>query len=219
MDKREKRRLKQMWKYENDALSRGFSLIAGVDEAGRGPLAGPVVAAAVVLPPGLMLENCDDSKRLCPELRSLIYDKIIGNPDIATGTGIVSPEEIDRMNILRATIRAMTLAVMELKTRPDYVLVDGLSIPALGIENRQVIKGDSKSLSIAAASIVAKQTRDSIMKEYDKAYGEYGFAKHKGYGTSEHLESLRKHGPSPIHRKTFLPVRRQYEELDLWQTG
>ncbi len=208
-----------MWEYENDALSRGFSTIAGVDEAGRGPLAGPVVAAAVILPPGLLIENCNDSKKLSARSRSSLYEEIINHPDIKVGTGMASEEEIDAMNILRATIHAMTLAINNLDTRPDLVLIDGLLIPDLDIENRRVIRGDSKSISIAAASIVAKQTRDRIMLEYDKEYALYGFAKHKGYGTRHHFEMLEKHGPSPIHRKTFLPVRKHYEELNLWQTS
>jgi len=218
MEKEEKKRLKSMWEYENNALSRGFSIIAGVDEAGRGPLAGPVVAAAAILPRNLMLEKCNDSNQLSPTLRRKLYDEIMGHPDIEVGIGTVSHEQIDQMNILRATIRAMTLAVTDLKKRPDFVLIDALFILDLGIENRGVIKGDSRSLSIAAASIVAKQTRDNLMVEYDKEYPQYGFAKHKGYGTLLHRNMLLKHGPCPIHRKTFLPVRDQCEELELWQT-
>jgi len=214
----EKRRLKRMWQYENDAFSRGFSVIAGMDEAGRGPLAGPVVAAAAILPKGLMLENCNDSKQLSAKLRQELYEEIMRNPEIETGIGVVPHDKIDEINILRATILAMTLAVRDLKKRPDFVLIDALFIPDLGIENRGVIKGDSRSISIAAASIVAKQTRDNRMLEYDRQYPRYGFAKHKGYGTKHHREMLKIHGPSPIHRKTFLPAREQCEELDLWRT-
>ena len=218
MESDEKRRLKSMWQYENDAFSRGFSVIAGMDEAGRGPLAGPVVAAAAILPRGFMLENCNDSKQLSAKLRQELYEEIMGNPEIEIGIGVVPHDKIDEINILRATIHAMTFAVRDLKKQPDFVLIDALFIPDLGIENRGVIRGDSRSITIAAASIVAKQTRDNLMLEYDRQYPQYGFAKHKGYGTKYHQEMLKIHGPSPIHRKTFLPAREQCEELDLWQT-
>lgn len=219
MDNQEKRRLNKMWEYENDAFLRGHKRIAGVDEAGRGPLAGPVVAAAVILPDGYLLEKCNDSKKLSPELRQELFVKLTGNSEIEIGVGIITHEEIDRMNILRAALLAMTIAVRNLKIPPDYVLVDGNSLPSFGIESRCIVKGDSRSISIAAASIVAKQTRDAMMNEYDKQYANYGFAKHKGYGTQFHLDMLTKYGPSPIHRKTFLPLRKHYEENDLWQTG
>jgi ribonuclease HII len=218
MDKKEKRRLNKMWEYENDALVRGYKKIAGIDEAGRGPLAGPVVAAAVILPSGLLLENCNDSKKLSPELRQKIYEKIKGNPDIEFGIGIVSHDEIDSLNILRASLLAMTIAVKNLKNPPDYILVDGDAMPVFEIAGRCIVKGDAKSISIAAASIIAKQTRDSIMDEYDKQYGQYGFAKHKGYGTEYHLDMLTKHGPSPIHRRSFLHDKRQEKEIKLWKT-
>lgn len=218
MESDEKRRLKSMWQYENDAFSRGFSVIAGMDEAGRGPLAGPVVAAAAILPRGFMLENCNDSKQLSAKLRQELYEEIMGNHEIETGIGVVPHDKIDEINILRATILAMTLAVRDLKKQPDFVLIDALFIPDLGIENRGVIRGDSRSITIAAASIVAKQTRDNLMLEHDRQYPQYGFAKHKGYGTKYHQEMLKIHGPSPIHRKTFLPAREQCEELDLWRT-
>jgi ribonuclease HII len=219
MDKQEKRRLEKMRLYEDDAFSSGHKFVAGVDEAGRGPLAGPVVAAAVILPQNLLLEKCNDSKKLSSELRCRLFNEITSNPNIHFGVGIVSHEEIDRINILRAALLAMTIAVKNLKVRPDYVMVDGNCTPDFGVESRCIIKGDSKSISVAAASIIAKQTRDAIMDEFDKQYSNYGFSKHKGYGTQYHLDMLMKHGPSPIHRKTFLPVRRQYKEDDLWQTG
>ena len=205
-----------MLEFENDAFSRAYSIVAGVDEAGRGPLAGPVVASAVVLPSGCLIEHCDDSKKLTPQLRDDIFQRITSDSSIDYGIGIASHEDIDRINILRATMKAMTDAVMALKTKPDYVLIDGLSIPGLGIDNREIIKGDSKSLSIAAASIVAKVTRDRIMEEYDVEYPGYGFAKHKGYGTKDHQESLRKLGPCPIHRTTFITPKAKQEELRLW---
>lgn len=218
MDEKEKRRLDRMWEYENDAFSRGYKKIAGIDEAGRGPLAGPVVAAAVILPHGFLIEHCNDSKKLSVELREKIFNELDSNPQIEIGVGIVSSEDIDSMNILRASLLAMTIAVKNLKSPPDYILVDGDYLPSPDIEGRCIVKGDSRSISIAAASIIAKQTRDKIMEQYDKIYNQYGFAKHKGYGTSYHLDMLMKHGPSPIHRKTFLPVRKIYEENELWQT-
>ena len=218
MDEKEKRRLNRMWEYENDAFSRGYKKIAGVDEAGRGPLAGPVVAASVILPQGFLIEHCNDSKKLSAELRQKLFNEINSNPQIEIGVGIVSSQDIDSMNILRASLLAMTLAIKNMKCQPDYILVDGDYLPSIEIEGRSIVKGDSKCISIAAASIVAKQTRDKIMEHYDKVYNQYGFAKHKGYGTSYHLDMLMRHGPSPIHRKTFLPVRKIYEESELWQT-
>jgi ribonuclease HII len=216
MERRETQRLRRMWEYEDDSHTRGYTLVAGVDEAGRGPLAGPVVAAAVILPKGKLIEHCNDSKLLTPTARRQLCETILSDSEILVGIGVVSSVEIDEVNILRATIRAMTLAVQDLPQRPEYVLVDGLSIPGLGIENRAIIKGDSKSISIAAASIIAKKTRDDIMEDYDRTYREYGFARHKGYGTAAHLEMLKKHGPCPIHRRSFMPVKTCYEELKLW---
>lgn len=175
---------------------------AGVDEAGRGPLAGPVVAAAVILPEGCGIDGLDDSKKLSPQKRETLFH-LIKSTAIATGVGIVEPEEIDRINILRATLLAMEIAVKNLNPQPDYLLIDGNVRTSLLIPQETVIKGDSRCCSIAAASITAKVIRDSIMDDYHKIHPEYNFKRHKGYPTQEHLESLKKFGPCPIHRKTF----------------
>ncbi len=188
--------------------SRGFGRVAGLDEAGRGCLAGPVVAAAVVLPPGTDLPGVQDSKKLTARLREAAYQEI-QRIAVAMEVGSASPEEIDARNILNATRLAMARAVERLQPGPDFVLIDGnFSIPVL-LPQRSIVKGDARCLSIAAASIVAKVTRDRWLKEAAVAYPEYGFERHKGYGTREHLAALRRHGPCPLHRRTFrgvLPV-------------
>jgi len=191
---------------EQHARSRGFSLIAGVDEAGRGPLAGPVVAAAVILPEGLRIPGVDDSKKLSPETRERLFD-IINAQALAVGIGTGSPEMIDRVNILQATLHAMQKAVLALSPQPDFILIDGISQIDSAIPQKTVKKGDSKSLSIAAASIIAKVTRDRLMRELDTIHPGYGFASHKGYGSAAHLEAIRQLGPSPIHRKSFGGVK------------
>lgn len=191
-------------KMENAIHQQGFTYIAGVDEAGRGPLAGPVVAAAVILPENCILEGVNDSKKLSPRQREMVLKRILENA-VDVSIGEVLPEEIDRINILQASWQAMRKALSGLKTHPDYVLVDGWAIP--GVPNQKgVVKGDAKCISIAAASIVAKVTRDKIMEELDKHWPVYGFAKHKGYPTKQHLEALNLYGPCPIHRKSFKPV-------------
>ena len=177
--------------------------MCGIDEAGRGPLAGPVYAAAVVLPDGLLIEGLNDSKKLTPKKRDVLFD-IIKEEAVEYGIGIATPEEIDSLNILQATFLAMNRAVQELATPPDFALVDGNRDPELGIPTETVIKGDSLSMSIAAASILAKVSRDRYMLEMAEKYPEYHFEKHKGYGTKLHYETLAEYGPSPIHRKTFL---------------
>ena len=191
---------------EQHARSRGFPLVAGVDEAGRGPLAGPVVAAAVILPEGLRIPGVDDSKKLSPETRERLFD-IINAQALAVGIGTASPEMIDRINILQATLHAMQEAVLALSPRPDFILIDGISQIDSAIPQKTVKKGDSKSLSIAAASIIAKVTRDRLMRELDAIHPGYGFAGHKGYGSAAHLEAIRQFGPSPIHRKSFGGVK------------
>ncbi len=194
-----------MLTYELEAQIRGFGRIAGVDEAGRGPLAGPVVAAAVILKETSFKSRVDDSKKLTDELRRVAFPEIFQKGDV--GIGIIAPETIDQVNILEATLLAMREAIDNLSDSPDYVLVDGLQFPNL-VKNKSiqvgVVKGDQKSLSIACASIVAKVTRDNLMIELDRQYPQYGFAKHKGYGTKEHLEAINRHGLSLIHRKTFV---------------
>lgn len=179
------------------------SLFAGVDEAGRGPLAGPVVAAACLVDPSVRINGINDSKQLTPEKRESLYQKIIAHPGIQIGVGIVSSEEIDQINIYQATIKAMIEAVDKLFTQPPLLLVDGLKLPHPIIPSKKLIKGDTLSYSIAAASIVAKVTRDDIMVELHKKWPQYGFAQHKGYATQQHREAITLHGPCPHHRRSF----------------
>ncbi|MCB1116102.1 MAG: ribonuclease HII [Chlamydiia bacterium] len=193
--------------FEEAAFSKGRRLIAGVDEAGRGPLAGPVVAAACILPKGYALAGIDDSKKLTPLQRKEIYDILTNDPDVIFGIGIVQSPLIDEINILKASLHAMALAIQDLSVEPDYLLIDGNFLPPTHIAAKAVIKGDSRSISIGAASIIAKQKRDLLMCEYHEKFPHYGFDKHKGYGTKMHIEALKKHGPCPIHRTSFAPVR------------
>ena len=192
--------------FERAARLCGFRRIAGIDEAGRGPLAGPVVAAAVVLPVRCRLSGIDDSKQLSEGERARLYAAILEH---AVGMGIGSADvgEIDRLNILEATKLAMRRAIDQLAPPPDYLLIDAVTLPGIGIPERPIIKGDSLSLSIAAASIIAKVTRDRLMAEYHDMFPEYDFLSHKGYGTREHLQRLARHGPCSIHRRTFRPVQ------------
>jgi ribonuclease HII len=191
---------------ERALRARGFLLVAGVDEAGRGPLAGPVVAAAVILPDDFALDGLTDSKKVSAPKREKIYAILTARAEILWAVAEASVEEIDRLNILRATHLAMARAIEALPRRPDHALVDGLPVRGLAVDHTALVKGDSLSLSIAAASIVAKVTRDRLMVELDAQYPQYGFARHKGYGVSEHIEALRNHGPCPAHRRTFQPV-------------
>jgi len=192
--------------FERAARLCGFRRIAGIDEAGRGPLAGPVVAAAVVLPIRCRLSGIDDSKQLSEGERARLYAAILEH---AVGMGIGSADvgEIDRFNILEATRLAMRRAIDQLAPPPDYLLIDAVTLPGIGIPERPIIKGDSLSFSIAAASIIAKVTRDRLMAEYHDMFPEYDFLSHKGYGTREHLQRLARHGPCSIHRRTFTPVQ------------
>ena len=192
-------------RYEKSARAKGFKTIAGVDEAGRGPLAGPVVAAACVLPERFISKGIDDSKKLTPEERYTFYKKLISHPEIVYGVGIVEAVVIDEINILQATLRAMAIAVSRLLRRPDYVLVDGNKAPDFGIETETIVDGDALSLSIAAASIIAKEMRDQIMVGYHDLWPQYGFKEHKGYGTAQHLEAIKIYGPCPLHRRSFEP--------------
>lgn len=189
--------------YENAALNSGFEVICGIDEAGRGPLAGPVYAAAVILPKGHIVEGVNDSKKISEKKRDLLFDKII-DECVCYSIGIASEQEIDEINILQATFLAMRRAVAGLEIKPDIALVDGNKKPGLDIAEQTIVKGDSKSANIAAASIIAKVSRDRYMLEMAEKYPEYQFEKHKGYGTKLHYEMLEKYGISPIHRKTFL---------------
>ena len=192
-----------MWQIEQECFDQGFQVICGVDEAGRGPLAGPVCAAAVILPANLEVPGLNDSKKLTDKRRRELFP-IIKEQAIAYGIGLASHEEIDEINILQATYLAMERAIAQLSVKPDMALIDGNRAKDFGIPVRTVVKGDSLSASIAAASILAKVTRDDLMLEAAKAYPQYQFDVHKGYGTKAHYAALTEHGPSPIHRMTFL---------------
>lgn len=192
--------------FERTAYSKGFSFVAGIDEAGRGPLAGPVMAAAVILPAGLLISGVDDSKKLTPYKREKLFD-IIMTQAVSVGIGSIGPAEIDQINILQATRRAMLSALQQLTPQPDYLLIDGISTIDSLVSQKTIKKGDSLSLSIAAASIIAKVSRDRFMTDMDVMYPGYGFAGHKGYGSAAHLEAIRKLGPSSIHRLTFGGVK------------
>ena len=198
----EKDRVEHMKKFENEKREKGYKLICGVDEAGRGPLCGPVVAGAVILKKDEFIEGINDSKKLSEKKREKLFDEI-KEKAIAVGVGIVYQEEIDEINILNATKKAMKMAVENLEVKPDFVLIDGNQNVKLEMESEPVVKGDALSISIAAASIIAKVTRDRMLIEDDKKYPEYGFAKHKGYGTKVHIEAIKKYGLCPLHRKTF----------------
>ncbi len=189
---------------ENGLKAQGYKLICGVDEAGRGPLCGPVCAAAVILPDDCVIEGLNDSKKLSEKKRDALYDVIIEKA-LSWSVQFIDNNVIDEINILNATMQCMTNAVNALETKPDFVIIDGNKTPEqLDIPSQWVIKGDATSLSIAAASILAKVSRDRLLYEYDKQYPEYGFAKHKGYGTKAHYEAINQYGISPIHRKSFL---------------
>lgn len=194
-------RMKQMMKYEEEYESYGY--ICGIDEVGRGPLAGPVVAGAVILPKDCDILYLNDSKQLSEKKKEELYD-IIMEKAISVGLGYVSPERIDEINILQATYEAMREAISKLSQTPDLLLNDAVTIPKVAIKQIPIIKGDAKSASIAAASIIAKVTRDRLMVDYDSIFPEYGFASNKGYGAAMHLEALRKYGPTPIHRRSFI---------------
>ena len=192
-----------LWQIEHSCFAEGYSVICGVDEAGRGPLAGPVCAAAVVLPADLDIPGLNDSKKLTDKKRRELYD-VITSQAVTYGIAFATEQEIDEINILQATFLAMERAVAQLSLKPDLALVDGNREPHLPVPVKTVIKGDSLSASIAAASILAKVTRDRLMEELDETYPAYGFAVHKGYGTKRHYEALTEFGPSPVHRMTFL---------------
>ena len=198
---KEKLRMEQMMQFEHKYEHLGY--LCGIDEVGRGPLAGPVVACAVILPKDCDILWLNDSKKLTAKKREELYDVILEGA-VSVGIGMASPERIDEINILQATYEAMRQAVSRLSVQPQLLLNDAVTIPEIQIPQVPIIKGDAKSVSIAAASIVAKVTRDRMMEEYDKVLPEYGFASNKGYGSAAHIEALKKYGPSPIHRKTFI---------------
>ena len=191
------------FKYEKEASLLGYKTICGIDEAGRGPLAGPVCAAAVVLPVDCIIEGLDDSKKLSEKKREAMFEKII-EAAVSVGIGWASETEIDNINILQATFLAMTRAVKDINLTVDYALVDGNKLPALGIPAKAIVKGDGKVASIAAASIIAKVSRDRLLRKIDAQYPQYGFGRHKGYGTKAHYAAIKQYGILPIHRKSFL---------------
>ena len=203
--KREKTlRTPQEWfRYEGEAREQGYTAVCGVDEAGRGPLAGPVCAAAVILPAGLVIEGVNDSKKLSEKKREELFP-VICEKALAYGIGWADEREIDEINILQATYRAMKRAVESLPLTADYALIDGNRMPPLAIPGTTIIKGDSLSMSIAAASILAKVSRDRVMVQFSREYPQYGFEQHKGYGTAAHVQALREYGPCPLHRQSFL---------------
>ena len=196
---------RDLWDYETKAREKGYRLVAGADEAGRGPLAGPVVAAAVVLPPDAILQGLDDSKKLSPAKREELFPKI-QTQAIAYGVAVVNPEVIDEINILQAALLAMKQAVEMFPSDPDLLLIDGNQKIDSSIEQWAIVKGDATSFSISAASVLAKVTRDHIMEDYHHLYPQYEFARHKGYGTRLHRDLIAEHGPCPIHRSTFKGV-------------
>ena len=204
MKEKEVERLTNLKEIEKKLHEQGIEYICGIDEAGRGPLAGPVVVAAVIMPKDSMIEGVNDSKKVSEKKREVLYDKITEEA-IAWGVGIIDQKEIDRINILNATKEGLTQAVSSLEKKPDMIVVDALTgIDTLGIPYTSIIKGDAKCYSIAAASIIAKVTRDRIMRQWDELYPMYGFEKHKGYGTATHIAAIKEHGLCPLHRLSFV---------------
>jgi len=200
---------------EDSIRNKGYNRIVGIDEAGRGPLAGPVVAAAVILPQGMVIEGLDDSKKLTALKREIIFDQIVSS-EAAYAIGIVDNEMIDRINILKASLRAMAQAVSKLKCKDAFALVDGhLTVPNLDFPQLAVIEGDAFCPSISAASIIAKVTRDRIMDHYANLYPQFAFARHRGYATADHIRELKKHGPTPIHRQSYRPVQEMMFQTEM----
>ncbi|WP_122645187.1 ribonuclease HII [Enterococcus mediterraneensis] len=197
---------REMSRFEQELYAQGHRFIAGIDEVGRGPLAGPVVAAAVILPENAQILGLNDSKQLSQQKRGELFQQI-QQQAVAIGVGVVDHVDIDVMNIYQASRKAMSLAVADLSVQPSHLLIDAMTLD-LPIQQQKIIKGDARSISIAAASIIAKEHRDQLMTEYHKVYPYYGFDRNAGYGTKEHLEGLEKYGPTPIHRKTFAPVKK-----------
>ena len=192
--------------YEKNALAEGHSRVCGIDEAGRGPLAGPVVAAAVILPPDFELPGLTDSKQLSVRKRESLFEQLMQSPDVLKGIAQATVEEIDRLNILRATHLAMARAAQSICPSPDFCLIDGLPVPGFPIDSRSIVKGDAHCLSIAAASVLAKVTRDRIMRELHEQFPQYGWDHNAGYGTAQHVRAIEKYGITPHHRRSFAPV-------------
>ena len=204
MKEKEEQRLNELKEIDKSYFKEGYNYICGIDEAGRGPLAGPVVVAAVIMPKDSMIEGVNDSKKVSEKKREKLYELIIEEA-ISYSVGIVDQNEIDRINILNATKAGLTEAVRTLKVKPELILVDALTnIDTCGVPYKSIIKGDAKSYSIAAASIIAKVTRDRIMREWDKVYPQYGFEKHKGYGTAAHISAIKENGLCPLQRLSFV---------------
>ena len=204
MKEKELERLENLKQIEENIYKTGVKSICGIDEAGRGPLAGPVVVAAVIMPKDSMSEGVNDSKKVSEKRREILYEKITEEA-IAWGVGIIDQKEIDEINILQATKKGLTMAIKELKVKPERIIVDALTgIDTLGVPYTSIIKGDAKCYSIAAASIIAKVTRDRIMRQWDEIYPQYGFEKHKGYGTAAHIAAIKEYGICPLHRLSFV---------------
>ena len=204
MKEKELERLTNLKQIEEDIYKTGVKSICGIDEAGRGPLAGPVVVAAVIMPKDSMIEGVNDSKKVSEKKREALYEQITEEA-IAWGVGIIDQKQIDEINILQATKKGLTMAIKELKVKPERIIVDALTgIDTLGIPYTPIIKGDEKCYSIAAASIIAKVTRDRIMRQWDEIYPQYGFEKHKGYGTAAHIAAIKEYGICPLHRLSFV---------------
>ncbi len=204
MKEKEVARLTELKAYETGLYKSGLKYIAGIDEAGRGPLAGPVVVGVAIMKPESFIEGVNDSKKISEKKRELLYEQIT-NEAVDWAVGIIDQKEIDEINILNATKKALTMAISNLKVKPERILVDALEhIDTCKIPYTSIIKGDAKIYSISAASIIAKVTRDRIMREYDEIYPQYGFNAHKGYGTAKHMQAIREYGPCPLHRKSFI---------------
>lgn len=199
--------------YEKELYEKGITLIAGCDEVGRGPLCGPVVACACILPKNYVLEGLNDSKKLTEKKRDKYYDILVNDPNVIYGIGEVSPKRIDEINILEASKEAMRIAVSRLSVKPEHLLIDAVSLNT-DIPETPIIKGDAKSLSIAAASVIAKVTRDRMMYDLDKIYPEYGYASHKGYPTKKHIEAVKKYGVKEFYRFTFAPISDLIKEVE-----
>jgi ribonuclease HII len=198
-------------RFEKHLWTKGIALVAGIDEAGRGPLAGPVVSAAVIVPAGFSCPGVNDSKQLAAPIREQLFEELTAPGLLVSyGVGVAEPVEIDRINILRATYLAMQRAVLSLSVQPEHLLIDGLPVPAFQIPQTAIVDGDAKSLSVAAASIIAKVTRDRMMRKWHSEFPLYEFHQNKGYGTPAHIEKLQIHGPCPIHRRSFEPVAQTY---------